>query len=834
MDTLLADVRYGLRLLRKSPVFALITVATLALGIGANTALYSVVDAVVLRALPYHDPDGLAMVWEDSSYVGFPRNTPAPGNYFSWKELNRTFSDMAATRGASANLTTDGPPEYVLGRRVTANFFAVLGVQPLRGRAFTEEEDRTGAPVAMISYGLWQRRYGGRDNVVGSDIVMNGASRTVIGVMPHSFVFRNRDIDFWTPIEFTPDETVQRDSHFLNVVGRLRPDVTMERAAEDMREVAARLAREHTATNARVGAVVVPLKDDLLGVTSLQLIVLLAAAGCVLLIACANVASLLLSRSLSRRNEMAVRAALGATGGRLVRQLVVESMVLAIAGGVAGVVTAPVAIRLLATIVPLTVSAPTASVAEPRLIAFALLVTIVTGLLFGMLPALQTARGSLEQTLRQSGRAAVGGRTIARDVLVVTQIAAALVLLVAAGLLVRTLANLRGVDVGFRPDRLLTLRTALPERKYEDFKDQAGVLRSSRGRRASLPDVVDAAYVSTLPFRSTGNTWGYEVEGRPPAIDQDALFRSGTPDYLRTIGATLVAGRLPEERDTRDAPPVLVINETFARLYWPDESPIGRRVRFGDEDAPWRTIVGVVRDVRERGYKVEMKPAAYVAVHLSGQRLDAGKSRGANAQATRRPSSPPFARSSPASIPNSRWRPCGRWKRSSIMDVVDRTAQTTLLGAFAGLALLLACLGLYGVLSYAVAQRTREIGVRMALGATASGIVRLVVARGLTLTATGLGLGLVIAWFAVRTMRSLLVGVGTGDPMTFARRHRSARRRRPAGVRGAGPPGRPYRSGARPAAGIVEIHSSLGRFRQNVEGARRFAGPRRVRGFVYT
>ena len=767
MDTLLADIRYGLRLLRKSPVFALITVATLALGIGANTALYSVVDAVVLRALPYHDPDGLAMVWEDSSYVGFPRNTPAPGNYFSWKELNRTFSDMAATRGASANLTTDGPPEYVLGRRVTANFFAVLGVQPLRGRAFTEEEDRTGAPVAMISYGLWQRRYGGRENVVGSDIVMNGASRTVIGVMPHSFVFRNRDIDFWTPIQFTPDETVQRDSHFLNVVGRLRPDVTMERAAEDMRDVAARLAREHTATNARVGAVVVPLKDDLLGVTSLQLIVLLAAAGCVLLIACANVASLLLSRSLSRRNEMAVRAALGATGGRLVRQLVVESMVLAIAGGVAGVVTAPVAIRLLATIVPLTVSAPTASVAEPRLIAFALLVTIVTGLLFGMLPALQTARGSLEQTLRQSGRAAVGGRTIARDVLVVAQIAAALVLLVAAGLLVRTLANLRGVDVGFRPDRLLTLRTALPERKYEDFKDQRAFFDRVVADVRRLPDVVDAAYVSTLPFRSTGNTWGYEVEGRPPAIDQDALFRSGTPDYLRTIGATLVAGRLPEERDTRDAPPILVINETFARLYWPDESPIGRRVRFGDEDAPWRTIVGVVRDVRERGYKVEMKPAAYVPFTYL---VDGWTPESLVVRTTGDPTAIVAAiRQVVARIDPEQPVAAVRTMEEILdMDVVDRTAQTTLLGAFAGLALLLACLGLYGVLSYAVAQRTREIGVRMALGATASGIVRLVVAQGLTLTATGLGLGLLIAWFAVRTMRSLLVGVGTGDPMTFA------------------------------------------------------------------
>jgi putative ABC transport system permease protein len=596
--------------------------------------------------------------------------------------------------------------------------------------------------------------------------MMNGSRRTIVGVMPRGFVFRNRDVDFWSPIHFTAADANQRGSHFLNVVARMVPGITLERAIEDMHDVAGRLAREYPDTNRQVGAVVVPIKEDLLGDTTLELIVLLAAAACVLLIACANIASLLLSRGLNRRNEMAVRAAIGATRGRLVRQMMAEAMILALAGGGLGVALAPAGMRILETMVPVTVAAPQTSALDPSLLGFACFLVVVTGVLFSIIPAVQTARASLTRALQQGGRAGIGGRALTRDALVVGQIAIALVLLVGAGLLIRTLANLRGIDVGFRTERLLTLRTTLPPLKYQNPTDRLAFYdRVIAGVRA-LPGVDNAAYVSTLPFLSVGNTTGYRIEGREGLPTQDALYRVGTADYLATLGVRLVAGRLPDRRDGPDAPPIVVVNETFAGLHWANESPIGRRVAFGGGDSPWRTIVGVVKDVRERGYELEMKPGAYVTyaqvltgwlpeslvVRTTGNPIDL-------APAIRRvigevdPEQPVSAVRSMDEILS--------------LNVVDRTGQTMLLSVFAGLALLLACLGLFGVLSYAVTQRTREIGVRLALGATAGGIARLVIGRGLALTGIGVAAGLGLAWVATRAMRALLVGVAATDPATF-------------------------------------------------------------------
>jgi predicted permease len=766
MDALLADLRYGLRLIRKSPVFAIVTIGTLALGIGANTAIYSIVDAVVIRALPFNDPDRVVMLWEDASFVSFPRNTPAPANYLSWKELNRSFTDVAATRGITASLTGDGSPEQVTGRRVTSNFFSVLGATPIAGRTFTDEEDRTSAPVTIISYGLWQRRFGGDANVIGRDIMMNGGTRTIIGVMPRAFVFRNREVDFWNPISFTPAEVAIRDSHYLNVVARLGPGVTIDRASEDMRDVAARLAREFPNTNEHIGAVVVPMKEDLLGNTSVQLAVLLAAAGCVLLIACANIASLLLSQALSRRNEMAVRAAIGATGTRLVRQMLIEAMILALAGGTLGVLLAPIGARALGALVPIGVSAPPASALDLRLLGFAALLALVTGVLFSIIPAIQATRVSLNQTLQQGGRAGIGGSAFARDALVVTQIAVALALLVGAGLLIRTLANVRGIDIGFRTDHLLTLRTALPVPKYADPTNRLAFYdRVVAGVRA-VPGVESAAFVSTLPFASIGNTTGYRVEGRVPEPTQDAMYRVATSDYLRTIGAELVEGRLPDERDGRDAPPIVVINDTFARLHWPNESPLGHRISFGGPDGPWRTVVGVITDIHERGYEPEMKPAAYPPFT---QILTSWVPESLVVRTTGNPAAiaPEVRRIVHGIDPDQPIAAVRTMDEIVDANVAGRTGQAVLLGTFAGLALLLACIGLYGVLSYAVTQRAREIGVRFALGASAGNIARLVVGRGLMLTAIGLTTGLALAWAATQTMRSLLVGVGTSDPTTF-------------------------------------------------------------------
>lgn len=767
MDTLIADVRHGLRLLLRSPGFALITIATLALGIGANTAIYSIVDSVLVRPLPYHDPDRVVMVWEDASYVSFPRNTPAPANYFSWKERTSMFADLAATRSATAILTSGGSPEQVIGRRVTANFFTVLGVAPALGRTFTESEDRSGAPVTVISDRLWQGRYAADPAIVGRDITMNGSRVSIIGVMPRSFVFRNRDIDFWSPIQFTPADAARRGSHYLQVVARLAPGATLEQARGEMRDVAARLGQEYPDTNRQVGAVVVPIREDLLGDTRLQLIVLLSAAACVLLIACANIASLLLARSLNRRNEMAVRAAIGATAARLVRQMMVEAMVPALLGGALGVALAPAAMRVLATMVPTTVGAPQVSVLDPGLLGVACLLSLAAGVLFSVLPAIQTARIPLTRTLQHGGRSGIGGPALTRDALVVAQVAVALVLLVGAGLLVRTLTHLRGIDVGFRTERLLTLRTALPHPKYSDPSDRLAFYDRVIARVRTLPGVENAAYVSTLPFLSIGNTTGYRVEGPMRAPDQDVLYRVGTAEYLATLGVQVLEGRLPDARDGRDAPPVVVINDTLARLQWPGASALGRRIIFGDPDSPPRTVIGVVKDVRERGYELAMKPGAYV---IYAQVLTSSFPEHLVVRTHGDPAGLVAAvRRVVADVDPEQPVAAVRTMDDIIsLDVVDRTGQAVVLSAFAALALLLACLGLFGVLSYVVAQRTREIGVRMALGATSASIARLVVGRGLALTGTGLTIGLGLAWLATRTMRSLLFGVGETDPATFA------------------------------------------------------------------
>ena len=766
MDGLISDLKYGLRVLRSSPVFALVTVATLALGIGANTAIFSVVDSALIRPLPFADPDRVVMVWEDASFVSFPRNTPAPANYYSWKEMNHVFTEIAATRGVSANLTADGQPEQVLGRGVTSNFFAVLGVTPMLGRTFTEGEDRTSAQVTLISYGLWQRRYGANPSIVGSEITMNGGKRTVIGVMPRGFVFRNRNIDYWVPIQFTPEQVQQRNSHYLNVVGRLKPEATLARAREDMNDVAERLKREFPNSNAQIGAAVIPVKEDALGNVGLELIVLLAASGCVLLIACANIASLLLSRAMSRRSEMAVRAAIGATNGRLIRQMLAEAMLLAVAGGVLGLVLAPIGTAVLDAMIPAAMPAPQRAAIDPTLIMFTLLLSGATAVIFGLVPAIHAARATISDTLQHGGRGGIDSRGRTRDALVIAQVAVALVLLVGAGLLLRTLANLRGTDLGFQPDRLITMRTTLPTAKYQEGTARLAFYNRVIDGVKALPGVEHAAYVSTLPFQSIGNTNSYRIEGREPVQGQDSLFRAATPDYLKTLGVELIEGRFFDERDSRGAAPVVVINETFARLNFPGESALGHRVSYGAADAPYRTIVGVVKDVRERGYEPEMKPGTYspyaqwveswfpewLAVRTSGNPT-------ALVPAVRRVISE-IDPDQPISTIQT---------MDEILDlnVIDRTQQTTLVGAFAGLALLLASLGLYAVLSYGVAQRRREIGLRIALGANSGSVVGMIVRRGVALTLAGLAVGLGLAWAAARAMSALLFGIEANDPVTL-------------------------------------------------------------------
>jgi len=767
MRTLFADLRYGLRLLRQAPAFTAIAICALALGIGANTAIFSTLDSVVLRPLPYHDPDRVVMVFEDSSHIGFPHNTPAPANYFDWKAQNHVFTDMAAIRYRGASITSDGTPEQLKGQAVTPNFFSVLGVVPLVGRTFSEEEDRAGAQVVVISYGLWQRRYMGDPSRMNQPVMLNGTKYSIIGVMPRDFVFRDHERDFWIPIHFTPADHAMRQSHYLSVVARLNPDATLDRARQEMASIAKRLEQQYPDDNYRVGAVVIPMKEDLLGKTRVALLVLMAAAGCVLLIACANLASLLLARAVARKKELAVRAALGAGRGRLVRQMVTEATMLALAGGTLGLLFAQAGMSILARLVPTGLPTTAKPALDPTLLLFTLGLSLLTGLIFSVIPAIQAARASVNDALKQGGRtgADTRGRNT-RDALVVIEVAAALVLLTGAGLMIQTMMKLRAIDLGFRSDHLLTMRTALGA-KAKDVVKSTDYLDRVLAQVNVLPGVESAAFASTLPFQSIGNTRGFMIDGG--TIDQnyspDALFRVGSVNYLQTLGVKLVEGRLFTASDRNESAPALIVNETLARHYWPKDSAIGHHIAFGGGKMP-RTIVGVVADVHERGYELAMKPGVYVPITA----LDFDW--GPDTLVVRTKGDPnalaPAVRRIIASVdPQQPVSELRTMDEIVDLNVADRQQQMTLLGAFAALALILASIGLYGVLSYAVTQRSREIGIRMALGATAASVIRMIVGRGLALTGIGLAIGLVSAWAATRAMKNLLYGVAATDPLTF-------------------------------------------------------------------
>jgi putative ABC transport system permease protein len=768
MRTLLADLRYGVRLFRQAPTFTFIAILALALGIGANSAIFSTLNSIVFRPLPYQDPDRVVMVYEDATAVGFPHNTPAPANYYDWKAQNHVFTDMAAVRYRSVAVTGDGTPEQLVGYGVTSNLFSVLGVTPLIGRTFSEDDDRTRAQVVILSYGLWQRRLLGDPGCIGQSLTLDGSKYTVIGVMPRDFAFRDQARDFWAPINLSPQAKADRGSHFLNVVARLKPDATLDRARQEMTAIAKRLEQQFPTSNDRLGAAVVPIKEDLLGKTSLALYVLMGAAACVLLIACANLASLLLARAVVRKREMAVRAALGAGRGRLVRQMITEALTLSIAGGVLGLLVAQGGMKVLALLVPKGLPVTAKPELDARLLLFTLALSLLTGLIFSVIPAMQAARASVNDALKQGGRSGADARgRNTRDALVVIEVAAALVLLTAAGLMMQTMAKLRAIDLGFRAGHVLTMRTALGP-KYSDPVKSLGFMTRVIDQVTALPGVENAAYGSTLPFQSIGNTRGYLIQGMP--VDRnffpDALFRVGSSTYLQTMGIRLVEGRFFTALDTTSTDPPFIVNESFARHYWPKKSAIGQRISFNRPVPTWRPIVGVVADVRERGYELAMKPELYAPIVLQNDGYVP------DYLVVRTKGDPtalaPAARRVIASVdPEQPVSNVQTMDEIVDLNVADRQQQMFLLGAFAGLALLLASIGLYGVLSYAVTQRSREIGLRIALGASASRVVRMIVARGLALTGIGLMIGLATAWAATRAMKNLLYGVAATDPVTF-------------------------------------------------------------------
>jgi putative ABC transport system permease protein len=764
-----AYLRSAFRQMRRNPGFFAIALAALALGIGANTAIFSAVEGVLLRPLPYANPGQLVMLWEDASYVGFPQNNLSAADYVDWRAQNEVFTDVVAIRYANASFNGDQAPEQALGRRVTPNFFDVLGVQPAIGRPFTAEEDAAKRKVVVLSFALWQRRFGGNPSVVGRSILMDDEATTVVGVMPRGFFFPDNATDYWQPASFTPEDLARRTRHNLEVIARMKPGVTCERAQRDVDVIAKRLQLQYPDSNTNIGAVVVPIREQFAGETATGLWVLQIAAVLVLLIACSNLANLLLARAAGRRREIAVRIALGASRGQIAAQLVTESLLLAIGGGVAGLLVGRLCWGVFKTLVPSQIAGEGFTLNAPVLL-FTAAVSILAGVFFGLVPALRATDVSLQESLKEGGRAGEsrGGARL-RDTLVVAQFAMAFALLVGAALMIETLWNLRRVDLGFRSDHLLTMGVPLPDKKYNTNEKIRAFYRDVLDRTRTLPGVKSVGFGSDVPFTSIGDTEGYAIEGAPPTLpgqDNDALYREVTAGYLETIGGTLESGRLLEDRDIESSQPVVVVNEFLAQRHWPGVDPVGKRLKLTGSKEPWRTVVGVVKDIRERGLLLDMKPAVYVPVN----QVDNPSPYYLIARTAQDPASVINAlRGAVWSVDAD--RPVAFIRTMDQLmeqNVADRARPMMLLGIFAGLALVLACIGVYGVLAYSVAQRTREIGVRMALGARPSDVTRMILGRGLKLSAAGLIAGAALAGILGILLRTLLFGVTPAAPLVYA------------------------------------------------------------------
>jgi predicted permease len=770
---LLHDLRYAARMQRKNPAFTVIAVIALALGIGANTAIFSVVNTVLLRPLPYKDPERLVMLWEDATKHGYPRDTPAAANYIDWRDQNQVFEGMAAITDDSFNLTGVGDPERLEGRRVSASLFPLLGVEPQIGRVFTAAEDQPGAQhVVLLSYGLWQRRFGGDPNIVGKPLTLNGETYVVVGVMPARFQFPSIDDEAWVPIAFTSQEAANRNTHYLEVVARLKPGVTLTQAQTEMSTIATRLQQQYPQSNADLGAAVQSLHEYMVGDIKPALLILLGAVGLVLLIACANVANLLLARAAVRQKEIAVRVALGAKRGRLIRQFLTESVLLSTLGGIVGLVIAYVGLILLKSFIPENVSQARDIAIDFKVLGFTLLVSVATGVIFGLAPAMQAVRFNQAETLKEGGRdAATGGSgKRLRSLLVMSEVAISLVLLIGAGLLINSFLRLRNVDPGFRPDNLLTMKIVLPQPKYEKHERRSAFYTDLVQRVQSLAGVRSAAVTTNLPLYRQGNSISVAIEGRPdppPGQELIVVTRIISPGYFNTMSIPLLKGRGLTDQDTSTSPNVVVISETMARRVWPGEDPIGKRISVGKVESPedWIQVIGVVKDVRQFELNADPKPQMYLSYRQAGFF-------GVEDLVVKTDVDPA---SMATTVRKAVWEIDKDQPVSNIRTMQEILAESIarqrfsmlLLAIFAGVALVLAGVGIYGVMSYSVAQRTHEIGIRMALGAQTGAVLKLAVGYGMKLVIVGIVIGLVAAFALTRVMATLLFGVTATDPATF-------------------------------------------------------------------
>jgi len=764
-------------MLVKNPGFTLVAVLTLALGIGANTAIFSVVDAALLRGLPYKDSERLVHLWETRRSRDFEQREASYPDFQDWRaEGSEVFEGVAGYASQSFTLVDEGTPERARGAAVTANFFDLLGVQAARGRAFMTGEDKPEAQrVVLLSHGLWQRRFGGEQKVVGKQIALDGASFTVVGVLPADFDFAKLgDVQLWIPLNPPPALAARRFQHWMHVVARLRPGVTLDAARARMSAVGERIAADDPASHAQTGVRVVPLHEEIIGQVKPVLFVLLGAVGFVLLIACVNVANLLLARSTARRKEMAIRSALGASRWRVVRQLLTESVLLSLAGGGLGLVLALWGVDLLVAAIPASqlgqmpylrhLSLST----EVLLFTFAL--SLATGIVFGLTPALAASRTDLQDAMKEGARGSVGRRTRSvRDVLVVAEVALALALLVGAGLLMKSLVRMLNVDPGFDTKNLLTMKVALPPLRYADNAKAVQFYDELLRRTAALPGVQSVAEVSNLPLSGDGGTGTPRVVGRaaPEGGLGESHLRTVSANYFGVMGVDVLKGRAFDERDDADAPPVLIVNKTFAERVFPGEDALGQRLTFKFTEAmPPFEIVGVVGDEKVTSLDARTTPVIYspVAQGPDGQAalvVRSGADADSLAIAVRNE-----VRAIDAEVPVFAAQTMEQLVANSRATFMRRYP-AYLIGVFACVALLLALVGIYGVISYAVTQRTREIAIRVALGAQSGDVMRLVLRHGLLLACVGVAIGVVVALVLSRLMSSMLFGVSAADPSVF-------------------------------------------------------------------
>ncbi len=775
------DLRLGIRTLWKNRRFAVVAVVALALGIGANTAIFSVVQAVLLRPLPYKDPDRLVVVLNSSVRHG-GWSPVAPADFYDWRDQNRVFQSLAAAEAWGGNLTGRDRPEQVEGLRVSTDLFPTLGVNPLLGRTFLPDEERLGNHrVVVLGYRLWQRRFGGDPGIVGQTVMLSGENYTIAGIMPPEFRFApfwQTKAELWIPLAFDPERAHSRSGSSLRLFARLKPGATLEHARAEMQGIARRLEREYPNTNTDRGARVTTLHEMTVGNARPALLVLAGAVAFILLIACANVANLLLTRAAGRQREMAVRLALGAGRLRLIRQLLAESVLLAAAGGAVGLVLAWSGIHALIAGTP-----DVARFALPRqqeigingtVLGFTVLLSVLTGVVFGLVPALQASKVDLAHAMKIAASRRL--RISASGFLVVSEVALALMLLAGAGLMIRSFQKLHAIDPGFHPQNVMTMAVSVAGSQHAEVTRRAAFYHHLVERIEVLPGVQAASAINHLPLAGDLWTFSFAIEGRPapaPGSGPSAVYRVILPNYFRTMGISLLAGRDFDERDTGQAPGVILINETLARRYWagPEgaSNAVGKRMKLGDARSPdrWLSVVGVVRDVKQWDWAEPPSSEMYLPYYQT-------PSPQSYTTLVVRTIATPLSLTS--ALQNEIWAIDKDLPISGVAAMEQVVANSTwqprfsmlLLGGFAGVALVLAAVGIYGVMSYAVSQRTHEIGIRMALGARPGDVLRMVVGRGLVLAGSGVVFGLGGAFALTRWISSLLYQVSTTDPVTFA------------------------------------------------------------------